>query len=654
MTWRAPAYVREDSTTTPTMQYTIDASNDWFTQNAGKDLIADLIVQHYSSQVSQFVNNNRQQYSLLGGDGPRRTQTSNDGIGVDHIFNGPQETIRITVKPEFFNLGNLPLLLDLNFDGYCALVHNWEKLPPPGVDNAAIDFVVNGFGILTNYTPDDDLLQIYQPALEPDPPAAEVTQATIIVIAAFGPTALRCQSQQDASKKNTFVLQKASGGPLPPLVPGRVGIPAAGDVPKHPDLLGYFVFNWGDQLNPDAWAYNGSQGSGPDFTYDANFPPATIVKIIQFKDASKSPLNINGPNSMYAQYTNTPAVGTGQNGVDFLCAEFFDRNALRAVVQSWTYSIGVAEAILVNDKPLYFAVDGGSPFSDIGAKTNFGLDWDLTSQQNVPDAATLGNASTTTRTPTPISGEQQAVIDANAAAASIHGAAFSAALTALTAAQEALATANANIYVPTRGSEWTLANAVARNPGPATAADMADLVALVGELGAQELVAYLTAELKFQANPTSTNATAFENSFSTMDPSLQTLMEGDLIGVFADQSAVNYSTAYPIAYNAAIAAGNTVAQAQTAGANALSAALSSLNTDEASLVAYATTIGHTPLGVIAAAAKTALVTAQNAFIPLQQDVVPETIKSGGFQPLDAFSFRTITVSGGLWTFGSYS
>jgi len=662
MIYRPPPHSLRPFSAPPTMQYRIDASDDWQAQNGQvADIIADAIVQSYSSSISQFINNQRQQMRL-GVIEQRRHQWSAPGINIDWSSNHGNETIRITVKPEYVNPLSLPFLIDLNLDGYVAYVHTWQQLVAPGIDNAPIDIILNGYGVVTNYTPDDDLLALYQPAQEPDPPAAPVFQATVMFVIAFGPTALRCQSIQDLTVNkipvlrgsgvnlNTFAAAKGSGGPIPPVSPPRKNIAASGNAPTHKDLLGYFVFNWGDQFNPDSWAYNGDQGSGADFTFAANFPKPDIIKIIQFKTAKKSPLVVSGENNFYSQHSSTPALNTGQNADDFLCAEFYNRANLRVVTSSWTYP-NAAGGVLVNDQPIYFACDGGDPFSDVGAATNFGLNFDLTPVSSPLEAVPFGTSSPTSRVVTPLTPAQQAAIAANEAAAIIYGTAYNAALSTLNAAQQALVTANQNIIIPSRGTEVTLAYAYAADPLPST---LASLVSDVGETLALLLVAYAQASLAFQIHPASETYLLEFNAAENNLGASATLVQGDYLGILANQSAYNYSIAYSTAYNAAIAAGQSQAEAGAAASAALSTSLTGLNSTENALIAYATSQGETALAAAATAALAAMITAENALVAVQDNYIPAVVQSDNYKPINAFSSRVITVSNGVWTFGAYS
>jgi hypothetical protein len=664
MIYRPPPHSLKPFSAPPVMQYRIDASDDWQAQNGQvAAIVADAIVESYSSSISQFINNQRQQMRL-GIIAQQRHQMTLPGIVVDYGSNHGNETIRITVKPEYVNLLSLPLLIDINLDGYVAYVHTWQQLPAPGIDNAPIDLILNGYGVITNYTPDDDLLALYQPAQEPDPPAAPVFQATVMFIVAFGPTALRCQSIQDltvnkvpvlvnngnAVNLNTFAAEKKSGGPLPPVSPPRKNIAASGNAPTHKDLLGYFVFNWGDQFNPDSWAYNGDQGVGPDYTFTANFPVPDIIKVIQFETAKKSPLVVAGKNNFYAQHSSTPALNTGQNADDFLCAEFYNRANLRVATSSWTYP-NASAGVLVNDQPIYFACDGGDPFSDVGARTNFGLNFDLTPVKSPSEAVPFGTASPTPEVITPLTADQQAALTANAAAAVIYSTAYNAALATLNTAQQALVTANQNIIIPSRGSDVTLAYAYAATPNPST---LASLIADVGETVALLLVAYAQASLAFQAHPTSVS---FLHAFNTAEINLggaATLVVGDYLGILANQSAYGYSVAYSTAYNAAIASGQSQAEASAAAAAALNTSLAGLNSTENALISYATSQGETALAAAATSALAAMIAAENALIAVQNNYVPVVVQSDNYQPISAFSYRVITVANGVWTFGAYS
>lgn len=640
--------------TPPSMQFTIDASQKWFDQMGPvASQVGDQIVNHYSSNLSQFVQSRRQQNALGGLAQSARTMTL-PGIDITHINNQGLETIRIIVRPENAPAEAVLISTDINLDGYVAWVHHWVRFPPPTIDNSSIDIILNGYGIFTGYTPDDDLFQNFSAAQDPSPPAAQHVGATVIFVMAFGDTALRCPSlQDDLQGKNPFTLTNGSGGPTAKVIPPRPEVKANGLVPAHKDDLGYFVFNWGDQFNPDTWAFQGNAGgTGPDFSYDKNFPPAVILKIIQFKTPGDSPLAPLGPNAVYSQQATYPD-NFGQNGVDFLCAEFYNRSSLRPVLQSWKFTVNSPSAILLaNDKPLYFACDGGNPFGDIGAHRNIGMNFDLSSVPAPADAATFGVCPTFANLFfQPLTEAEIAVLAINTAGEAAHAAAFNAALATLSTAQVNLTTANDAIITPSRGSQVTAAYAYAENPTPT---NLAALVLVEPDpVVRAALIVYCQASLAYQLNPSDARRADFIAAESA-NVTVAGLVEGDFLGILSNQAAFLYSTAYFTAYNATFAAGGSVAAATAAGNAALASALVGFNSTETNLAAYATAHGEPTLAAAVTAALAAVISAENAFIAVQALWNPSHIKANNYKPIDAFNFRTITVVNGVYSIGPYS
>ena len=322
MIYRPPPHSLKPFSAPPVMQYRIDASNDWQAQNGQvAAIVADAIVQSYSSSISQFINNQRQQMRL-GIIEQREHQMSLPGIDVDWSSNQGDETIRITVKPEYVNPLSLPFLIDINLDGYVAFVHNFRE-GQTGFVPIAYDLLINGTVVCT-YTPEPSMFMTYTPTGGEE----TVTGAAVAVVVAFGPTALRSQSLHD--KVNPFNPKSPQHvSTMPALMsqcqPARAQIKDATgtfgvDIPAHSDLLGYFIWGppientpteiylgWGDPLNPDDYAYNGnvvvsgvwSFGNGYDASGFAS--PAQLGTIVQYESALASPLNSSGKNVFQVQ-----------------------------------------------------------------------------------------------------------------------------------------------------------------------------------------------------------------------------------------------------------------------------------------------------------------------------------------------------------------
>lgn len=637
----------------PALQLTVSASKEWLDQmGPAASQVGDQIVNFYSSNLSQFVQSQRQQ-NAIGGIQQTNRQMDLPGLSVEHLRGQDLETIRITVYPESAPAESFTVNVDLNLDGYVAWTLNWSKFPPPQTDNPAVDVVLNGFGVLSNFVRDDDLFQLFPPALDP---TAQVVQATMVFVVAFGDTALRCESLQDKSGHNPFTSTNGSGGPLPTIIPSRGSVPGDGTVPAHKDLLGYFVFNWGDPLNPDTFAYDGNaDGSGPGFQYKANFPKETIIKIVQFKSTKDSPLVASGKNTLQVQTTNFPPLNpTGQNGVSFLAAEFYNRSVMRPVQQSWKYKVNTAASILmVNDKPLYFACDGGNPYSDIGAKQYFAMTFDLTPSKTPGKESKFGHfAPHEDLFIPPLTAAEQATQNINNAGEAAHALAFNTARLALGAAQLDLENVVSSIVVPFRGAEINLAYDYARNPTPANLAALqaaepnAEMV--------RELIIYAQASVAYQLNPLSAKFQAAFVAAEAQSGALALIVVADFLEVVENTEAYQYSLAYGNAHDKALAQGDTEAQAIAAGQAALTSAQTALSSVIDNLADFATAHGRSDLATSVHLKYAALVAAENAFVAVQALFNPSHILADDFQGIEQFNHRIITVSNGVYEIGGWS
>ncbi len=702
MIYRPPPHSLKPFSSPPVMQYRIDASNDWQAQNGQvAAIVADAIVQSYSSSISQFIDNQRQQMRL-GIIEQREHQFSAPGLDIDWSSNQGDETIRITVKPEYINPAQLPFLIDLNYDGYAAYVLNYRYYTytngaqPEVYTIIPINIIVNGYGCILGYKPDPGLFTALPPLLGTTPPETTIPWVqTVILIVAFGSTALRCQSIQDLTLNNipqltgsgvslnTFTAAKGSGGPAGNVSPPRKNIPAtsAGGfaVPAHKDLLGYFVFNWEDQFNPDEWAYSGPAAYdkanninnifAPDWKFDSLFGkgPPPIVEIIQFENASKSPLNVSDLNTIACQFATLPIPNDifTANGYGLACAEFYNRATPRVAFSSWNYPQAPA-GVLVNDEPLYYSTDDGDPYqSEYGAFTfppllNFDLypaDTTAPFQTGIQTFGIFGGTF-------PVESDQEIAYDAaynnavnavehaNAVAAAANAAAYNAALATLSAAQVALGSANAAIYLVggSDNSALTLAYEYARYP---TSVNLAALETYNNNPSLDALlISYCQASLAWLKNPTNVLLTAAMFAAEVALGSFASIAEFDLLINVANQDAVQYAAAYQIAYAAAIAAGSSVPAAMVAGLSAEAAAQAAFLASENAVITYA--VGEPANAAAATTAMNNLVTAQNAFDALAVASTPQYITPQFYKSISGFKYRKITFAKGIWTFGAYS
>ncbi len=364
MIYRPPPHSLKPFSAPPVMQYRIDASDDWQAQNGQvAAIVADAIVQSYSSSISQFINNQRQQMRL-GIIEQRSHQWSAPGLDIDWSSNQGDETIKITVKPEYINLLSLPFLIDINFDGYLAFVHNFQA-GQAGFDPIPYDLLVNGTVVCTYY-PQLSMLET------PGTFSVNNDTAAVAVVVAFGPTALRCQSLHD--KVNPFnpkSPQHVSNMPalMSQCQPARAGIKDStgvngADIPAHADLLGYFIWGppientpatiyqgWGDPFNPDDYAYDGDVQLlppiwQPGLGYDASGygSPVQLGTIVQYESALASPLNSNGKNVF--QVRPNPA-GLVAGGIALQAAMIASANAEIAsgTIGANNYTIDAAAAL---------------------------------------------------------------------------------------------------------------------------------------------------------------------------------------------------------------------------------------------------------------------------------------------------------------------
>lgn len=327
-----------------TVRLTIDASQGWFSsagQNA--DQAGQAIVDVYSASLSHFVQSMRQQYGL-GSIQVMRQHMDVPGLSVDYQNVQGHETIQLVARPESFRAAPGQRTADFNLEGYIAWVHPGSASATT-IDNGRAALVVNGYMVL-------------------DSVAYSSTQTSVWVVM-FGQSALRDQSLADS--ENPFksgVTEPDHKKPvklLNPVLPSRNPLSTP---TKHLDVPGYFIFDWNDPSN--YYTFDGK--TDPD---GQPISAPVILGGVQFAKVDKaqkeSPLLSLGPNTISLQkivdifppeesdsFLSGLSGGPGRG--DFVIAEFYDRKTGRTVQQSWNFPAAGGRQILVNDKPLWWAL----------------------------------------------------------------------------------------------------------------------------------------------------------------------------------------------------------------------------------------------------------------------------------------------------------
>ena len=185
---------------------------------------------------------------------------------------------------------------------------------------------------------------------------------TSVWVVMFGSGALRFQSLAD--KLNPFKAGVSEPDHIKLVKLLNQVIPGRKKVDTHLDVPGYFVMDW--NLPSNTYRFTGEVG------FDGfSIPDPVINGGVQFyrvdKGGKYSPLlslgrnvvrllpNIDGITPASAPDNWTPGSGPLVAGAgDFLVAEFYDRKSGRTVQQSWNYPGSRGQAVLVNDKPLWW------------------------------------------------------------------------------------------------------------------------------------------------------------------------------------------------------------------------------------------------------------------------------------------------------------
>lgn len=298
---------------------TIDASKNWLDQNQNADAVGDSIVDYYSATIGNFVNAQRRDYSA--GIVEQHSKFLNmPGLTIQYENRQGQERLSLTAYPESFTGGGL--VNEFNYDGYFAVM----SLATGDASVVTYQAFLNG-SIIGTWSAPANLLGT--------------------VLFRFGPTALRCQSLIDKPQGGPGNPNDAALGPVRPVLPPRPKVKAFANnltvkISEHPDLPLYAVYQRDNILNTA-----GIPSTPPT-------PP--IFKTFVFPDIGKTPLLKTGFNRF--RLKPQAAFTESQSASLFLYAEFYNRNSLRNVFQSWSRQASDGQSLTVNDQPNYWHTGG--------------------------------------------------------------------------------------------------------------------------------------------------------------------------------------------------------------------------------------------------------------------------------------------------------
>ena len=662
----------------PIMHYSIDASQNWMAQNQQPDIVADMIVQSYSSSIDHFITNRRQQNQIS--DLPQtRHQASFPGLIVDHLFNQGLETIKLTVYPEFNNPFSSQPVIDINLDGYIVWTHVWND-QEEGYHLGTYDVVLNGYTILSDYQP-------------PTPAASGpgVTQFATAIIVAFGPTALVCQSlHDDVNPLNKTVNQEnatASGGLLPKIEPARSQIKPyvglfGGSVPQdgasRDDVFGYFMFDvapstnttgWSDPYNPSRWAYDGDQyntdptnfiwspaGSFNQLFHFLGTPqPIQILKVIQFADASNSPLVASGPNVFTVQQHDHSATNRFPLGhINTVAAEFYDRGSLRVATNTWTNASPDGGFALVSDKPLYF--DSESNFLIDFAQLGFDLTptaEPVVADIPISDLAMLGEGTFPLTTVA-----EQRVIQANQTALGTYQSALNAMLDNTTSAQTNVINAVFGVGVIPNSGGAVILDDVGTGLTNLNAYNAAVLLADGNIAALRAAFNTAVAAESGRASGINTVSLAITTDYANLNLINEQLIQAQ-DALTNDKASLKQANIPPGGNPPLVGYLNTVVNQDQQLINSLTQLQTQQNTTLTNDILTAQMMVETPAQQIVAendfetawTSYTAYLAANPNPPTPQAQQVPFADGSGD---IAQFSYRTIIVDNGEWTFGPYS
>ena len=335
----------------PTMQKTIQASQNWWAQNPiPPDIVGDQIINYYMTNISGFVATCRRLYTL-GMGGVQTRQLSLPGLDMVYEIVQGSDILKLTARPESYPSG-AQLQTEINYDGYIVWAHAETGTPYHG----PFALFVNEYLIADNLT-------------------IPANASGYVVM--FGETALVCHSLHD--DQNPL---KTKPGLVNSISPALADLDTP--VGKVKNLPGYFLFDWLDPANPDLDDFHdivtnaGTVQASTDLTFIAG---------VQFQNPLKSPLVGSGQNFAYLLPMTSGGASENTAG-DYMMAEFYSRDKMTSVTTSWDKTAMPPNGVIfANDWPLNFATYlAGVSYGTGGVQLGF----DLTPQVNPPGATPYG------------------------------------------------------------------------------------------------------------------------------------------------------------------------------------------------------------------------------------------------------------------------
>lgn len=433
--------------------------------------------------------------------------------------------------------------------------------------------------------------------------AVELTEVNQCFLVMFGTTALRSHSLVDATNLNPLA-SKTNGGLAIPISPTPGPAVAAltnfagQAVPEHARLPSYSPFDWTNVVNPAEPVFTGFDvGFGwGSFAKDDGIP--VITQGIQFANPAKSPLVNKGMNQLTIQPITGPAFSEAFFG-DAVLVEFYDRQKARVADQSWKFPRQQGQQVLANDIPLQAWTNAFNGNVILGV----GMSFDLTPTKGTAidqQPNVTGNG---------LSPADQATVAASAASRTAILTAYATALGSINSAVGTMLSDAATLggFVPTAVSDANSVYGVGTTQGLAVAALAPSFSLLSGALSAVSSAVGALAPVEAGDTTTGPAAmaalTAAEGTAGSAGSSMSTIL-GNAISVIT-------------------------AASPSFGRTAVLADLGSVNVW---LTQVASDLSSLP----------------TAPTPTTFPAYPDVGLS-----IDGFKWRTVTVSGGNWSFGAW-